>query len=255
VIVDCELIAGPNEQNETLPAVDRIEENFGRKPEKVLADAAHGTGTNLAGMEQRGVDFYTPVESSLPQEGNPAQREDPRQPVAEGDWPKLPRNDKKKLAKSCFVYDQQADVYYCPLGQTLRYEETKKEARGGEMVKQRVYRCRCAGCPLAGECMESSSKRGRSIRRDEHEPRREAMHAKMQTAAGKTTYNQRMHVAETPFAVIKAIMGVRQFLLRGLENVRTEWRWVCTAYNLKKLMAAIAALRAEERKMGFSVRG
>ena len=29
------------------------------------------------------------------------------------------------------------------------------------------------------------------------------MHAKMQTEAGRTTYNRRMHIGETPFAIIK----------------------------------------------------
>jgi len=35
----------------------------------------------------------------------------------------------------------------------------------------------------------------------------------------KAVYNQRMHLAETPFAIIKSILGVRRFLLRGLEKV------------------------------------
>jgi hypothetical protein len=30
------------------------------------------------------------------------------------------------------------------------------------------------------------------------------MHAKMQSDKGKETYNRRMHIGETPFAVIKA---------------------------------------------------
>ena len=64
-----------------------------------------------------------------------------------------------------------------------------------------------------------------------------------------------MHIGETPFAIIKNIFEVRRFLLRGLEKVRTEWRWVCTAYNLKKLMAAIAALRAQGEKMAVNVKG
>ena len=39
--------------------------------------------------------------------------------------------------------------------------------------------------------------------------------------------------------------------LRGLENVRTEWRWVCTAFNLHKLLRGVAALCAslEQRTM------
>ena len=53
-----------------------------------------------------------------------------------------------------------------------------------------------------------------------------------------------MHIAETPFAILKGVMGLRQFLLRGLEKVRTEWLWACTAYNLKKLAQEKALLRA-----------
>jgi hypothetical protein len=69
------------------------------------------------------------------------------------------------------------------------------------------------------------------------------MAAKMKTPEGKAVYEHRLHGAETPFAHIKGAMGVRQFLLRGLENVRTEWRWVCTTYNLKKLLQKLGALR------------
>ena len=84
-------------------------------------------------METRQIDFYTPVESPLPEPGNPALREDPTVPVAEADWPRLPRNAQKKLAKSCFLYDETAVCYRCPQGKILRYDETKnagaKEAR------------------------------------------------------------------------------------------------------------------------------
>ena len=52
-------------------------------------------------------------------------------------------------------------------------------------------------------------------------------------------------MAETPHAVIKAVMGLRRFLLRGLTKVRIEWRWACTACNLQKLARAMAAVRAE----------
>jgi hypothetical protein len=35
-------------------------------------------------------------------------------------------------------------------------------------------------------------------------------------------------------------MGFRQFLLRGLAEVRAEWQLVCTAHNLLKLARASA---------------
>jgi len=255
-IVDCDVITGPTEHQELLSSVDRICEDFGRNPGAVAADAAFGTGANLKGMEQREVDFYTPVESPAPAEGNPARREDPRKPVAEADWPKLPRNDKKKLDKSCFVYDETADCYWCPMGKIMRYRETDKRQRSGEMVALRRYRGdECSECPLAGECLDPKAKRGRIVNRDGYEPWREKMHAKLQTDEGAKIYHRRMHIGETPFAIIKSILEVRRFLLRGLEKVRTEWRWVCTAFNLKKLIAVLAVLRAQDGKTPAWVRG
>ena len=76
------------------------------------------------------------------------------------------------------------------------------------------------------------------------------MYAKLQTEEGRKTYHRRMHVGETPFAIIKGILAVRRFLLRGLEKVRTEWRWVCTAYNLRKLLTTLAALRKRRNSAG-----
>ena len=37
------------------------------------------------------------------------------------------------------------------------------------------------------------------------------------------------------FGIIKAVMGFRQFLMRGLEKVATEWGLVTLAYNVKRL--------------------
>ena len=39
------------------------------------------------------------------------------------------------------------------------------------------------------------------------------------------------------FGIIKAALGFRQFLLRGLDKVRGEWTLVTMAYNLKRLFA------------------
>jgi transposase len=256
LIADCDVIGTPNEHNELLRSIDRIEENFGQKPASVSADKAFGTGPNLEGMEEREVEFHTPVESPEAQEGNPARREDPRQPVAEKDWPNLPRSDKNKLAKCCFIYDASRDVYLCPMGKTMSYRETKKTDSSQGPKALRIYACKeCANCPLAQHCLDPKAKHGRTISRDGHEPARARMHAKMQTETGRTTYNRRMHIGETPFAIIKQILGVRQFLLRGLAKVQTEWCWVCAAYNLKKLIAAVAALRAEQGEMAEIVKG
>jgi hypothetical protein len=165
--------------------------------------------------------------------------------LAEADWPKLPRNPQNQLDKSCFVYEEEADRYRCPMGRALEFAGTEKDTRNGQKVEVRLYRsARCEDCPLLTECRAPKSRRNRTIHRDVYEPLREAMAARMRTPEGKAGYAPRMHAAETPFARAKGLLGVRQFLLRGLENVRTEWRWVCTALNGQKLLRAVAALRA-----------
>jgi hypothetical protein len=115
------------------------------------------------------------------------------------------------------------------MGKEMPYRETKKSATSQGQRVCRIYACkRCGNCPLAKECLDPQAKRGRTISRDGHEPARQRMYVKMQTEEGRKTYHRRMHIGETPFAVIKHIFEVRRFLLRGLEKVRTEWCWVCT---------------------------
>ena len=53
------------------------------------------------------------------------------------------------------------------------------------------------------------------------------------------------YLAETPNGFIKQVIGLRQFLLHGLDKVRTEWLWACTAFNIRKLILAMRMLRAE----------
>jgi len=61
------------------------------------------------------------------------------------------------------------------------------------------------------------------------------MREKLQTEEGRRIYAKRARTVEPVFGIIKAPMGFRQFLLRGVEKVRIEWDLVCLAYNMKRL--------------------
>ena len=63
------------------------------------------------------------------------------------------------------------------------------------------------------------------------------MKYRLQTRAGKKLYAKRKSTVEPVFGIIKAVMGFRQFLLRGIELVQGEWDLVCIAWNLKRLHA------------------
>jgi len=244
-VVDCDVLAGVNEGEAAVPSVERIEENFGRKPENFLTDAGNNSGQIMRDMERLGVEFYAPVQSNQPQEGNPAKRDDPSQAVPPSEWSKLPRGNQGQLDKASFVFDAEKDIYYCPQGHAMPFEKTKTDQRGGETVTLRLYRCsECEGCPLRAVCLSSQSIHGRTVTRDPYEDVRQRTAARMAAESARKLYNQRPHIAETPFGILKSVMGLRQFLLRGLEKVRTEWRWAVTAFNTIKLVRAIVRMRA-----------
>lgn len=69
-----------------------------------------------------------------------------------------------------------------------------------------------------------------------------AMAYKLKTPAGKKLYALRKHTPEPVFGIIKAVLGFRQFSLRGLDNVRGEWNLVTMAWNIKRMFALAAAI-------------
>jgi transposase len=70
----------------------------------------------------------------------------------------------------------------------------------------------------------------------------EAMRHRLQTKEGKKRYALRKQTPEPVFGIIKSVLGFRQFLLRGLDNVRGEWKLVTMAWNMKRMFALAGAI-------------
>ena len=64
---------------------------------------------------------------------------------------------------------------------------------------------------------------------------KERMAHKLRTESGRACYAKRKHIVEPVFGQIKQVRGFRQFLLRGLNNVRGEWTLLCLTHNLLKI--------------------
>ena len=96
------------------------------------------------------------------------------------------------------------------------------------------------------------TQRGRTITRGPYEEVRERTAARMSLESSQPLLRPRSWIAETPFGILKSVMGLRQFLLRGLEKVQTEGTWAVTTFNLGKLVREIARLRAEFAKLAAS---
>jgi hypothetical protein len=65
----------------------------------------------------------------------------------------------------------------------------------------------------------------------------EAMAHRLKTPEGRTLYALRKQTPEPVFGIIKSVLGLRQFSMRGLDNARGEWSLVTMAWNLKRMFA------------------
>jgi Transposase DDE domain/Transposase domain (DUF772) len=77
-----------------------------------------------------------------------------------------------------------------------------------------------------------------SVKRKITGPLTKAMRDKLKRAGWRSRYRFRKQTVEPVFGQIKQARGFRQFLLRGIENVKAEWALICTAHNLTKLARA-----------------
>jgi transposase len=245
IIVAADVLEGSDESQAPVRAVDQIREDFAQTPAAVLADSAFNSGPNLQALNDRQVEAYIPSATRRDSADNPARRDEPDKPVATEQWDKLPVDSSTKLlGRTAFVYDKQRDCYFCPMGKTLAFQRIVDKPRRNGMIEYRRYRCRdCGDCPLRARCLTKKAD-ARTIDRDRHEELREAMDRRLYSQAGQEVYRRRAPWIEGTFGTIKSTGGLRQFLLRGLEKVRTEWRWACTAFNIRKIARAIAVARA-----------
>lgn len=64
------------------------------------------------------------------------------------------------------------------------------------------------------------------------------MRRKLRTKRGRERYKLRQTSIEPTYGYIKEELGLRQFLLRGQDKVRSIWRFTCAVHNILKLYRA-----------------
>ena len=72
----------------------------------------------------------------------------------------------------------------------------------------------------------------------------ETMRHVLLTRAGRALYAKRKCTVEPVIGIIKAILGFRQFSLRGLEHVKGEWNLVAMAWNVTRMFVLAGSCRA-----------
>jgi hypothetical protein len=201
LVIYADVTGEPVDINQTKKAVETIETTVQEKPPILVADTGYGGGENLRYLEENQIDGYIP-------ESNEVHIGEKRRPR-----PHL-------FGKEAFRY------------------EIKGKYSQREVIVYRTERGTCNSCAQREKCTINITV-GRAITRDGYEDYRMRMRKKITTEEGRSIYGKRKCIVEPVFGQMKLRSGFSQFLLKGLEKARLEWKITATAHNLLKITAAI----------------
>lgn len=211
LIVDVETTQAGNDFGQLIPAVERVEERFGKAPQQILVDSGYISRENVEEVAKHQVDLLGSLADDAAKKGE---------------------RGEQRYGPELFVYDAEQDHYICPAGKILSYEGKQKKD-GMQQSKYKAKNQDCQSCPLKVHCCADNKKHGRSLTRSQESPAMIAFRARMKTEAAQTEYRKRGAIAEFRNLWIKTKLGLRQFHVRGLEKVRCEALWACLTHNLQ----------------------
>jgi transposase len=148
-----------------------------------------------------------------------------------------------------FEYLKQSDSWRCPSGRFLVRE--KKQALNGRPLLRRYECLDCAGCSLMRYCLKSGEER-RTLLVKRKQLIIAEMRARLKQPEKQAIYRKRKWVAEQVFGQIKTGMGFREFTMRGEDNTRAQWLFVCAVHNVMKAVRYISGQRRKELALAIS---
>jgi transposase len=212
LIVGVAVTQDANDSAQLIPAVERVEQRFQKKPQQMVADGSYTTRDNIEKIAERGIDFL----GSMGREELPSGATAPN-----------------RLPPSAFVYQPETNRYVCPEGKLLRSDGRHRKKPGLLYYRYRAKSTDCQNCIRQSECCPGNQSQGRTVLRMVESAAVLAFRQKMASGQAQAQYRRRSRVAEFCHAWIKSKLGLRRFHVRGLVKVQTELLWACLTYNLQ----------------------
>jgi len=199
----------PADVMENTPMLDllwRVRFRWHLRPKRVVGDTTYGTVENIQAVEEAGIRAYVPLPNW-----------DQRTPF---------------YGPSRFTYDRERDEYRCPEGHPLS-RFTAKYTEG--VTVYRADAATCNACPVKAAC--TTSEHGRTLHRSFQAEYLERVQAYHERPGYLKAMRKRSVWVEPLFGEAKQWHGLRQFRLRGLDNVNMEALLVAAGQNLKRWLA------------------
>ncbi|MBD9362347.1 transposase [Methylomonas fluvii] len=208
--VEASMVNKAAEAEATQTMIDRVEEKFDLKPDRLVGDTNYGTAAMLGWLvDEKDIEPHVPM------------------------FEKSERTD-GTFGRADFTFDAENNRYTCPAG---RFLKTAWRSKKKNPYRYRASILDCQACPLKSQCYPNMDHR--QIDRGPHESAREVARAITTTDAYKQSRKERKKV-EMLFAHLKRILLLDKLRLRGFSGAQDEFLLAATAQNLRRMAKRLA---------------
>jgi transposase len=215
-VVHYSIHQNPTDTKTLIPHVEEIKTNYNLIPEKLIADAGYGSEQNYEYLASEGIEAYVKY-NMFDSEQKPK------------------RVDKKPFASEKLYYNEDKNLYICPMGQEMKsigQYDIKSEA--GYVRRIEKYQAKnCSQCPLNGICHKSKTNRIIEVSHRGNYLKNQAK-SRLQTELGIELRKKRSIEPEPVFGNIKQNKGFKRFMLRGIDKVSIEIGLLAITNNIAK---------------------
>jgi len=197
--------------------IERVHDDLGIWPRKLIGDTGYGSATNLAWLvHERNIEPHIPV------------------------FDKSSRTD-GTFSRGDFVFDVDDDIYTCPAGKLLkrrqrRFDDRPDQVPADGQTRYRASTADCGSCALKPQCCPSQPMR--KVMRSIHEGARDLTRALSEEDEWLVSRRERKKV-EMLFAHLKRILRLDRLRLRGPCGARDEFHLAAAAQNFRKMAKLI----------------
>jgi transposase len=211
----------PTDTTTLIPHMKQLKKITGRKPENIIADAGYGSEENYDYIESEEMGNYVK-------------------------YANFHKEQRRKFKKDNYrvenlPYDSEHDEFTCPSGKKLGYShDWTRITDNGYVQNTRIYIAEdCRWCRQRKACHRSKLNRKIEINPVLQKSKNQVS-ANLKSEKGLFLRSKRPVDVESVFGHIKYNRGFKRFLLRGIENVSTEWGLISIAHNFFKMNLVIA---------------
>ena len=213
MIVGIGVRTAANDTQELLPALEKVKQNCGALPQRVLADNGYATRSNVEQTSAQEVELIAPWKQESSREAGACKR----------------NGIQAEFAPSAFRLQRGGQKLQCPAGKLLVVIQHKTH----HGVRRNVFEARAADCGRCRWKKECCGNRGvpRRVGRVVESAAMKQYLQRMKRPEIRALYKKRSEIAEYPHLWFKAVKKWRRFSVRGAVKAGLEALWVALAYN------------------------